>query len=167
MEKTIHFDYHIEPIWEIVHQIRDKVEASLQDYSEELRYASKLAASELIENAVKYGISVSNGTGITFDFAADEERIVITVSNRAMSLKDLDDVRHFIDQINASENVEALYLSRLHLLMENPNLEKTQLGLFRIAYEARCTLQYTIEQDILTVTATRQVSSEHQKGGDA
>ena len=157
MGKTIHFGYHIDPVWDIIKQIRTKVESELGEYAEELRHASKMTASELIENAVKYGDAVAQGEGISFEFTATERQITIMVSNKIVSQEDADDVQRHIDLIHA-HNPEELYLNRLQALMDDPTLEKSQLGLIRIAYEGRFTLSYTCQDGILTITAIRNIS---------
>lgn len=161
MEPMIHLAYQIDPIWEIVKQIREQVGGALAAYPEELRQACQMTASELIENAVKYGAVVGVGAGITFDLTVTDQQITIAVSNRILAQEDYAEVQQHLARLNAAgASAEALYLERLQtlLVMEHPE-EKTQLGLYRIAYEGQFTLQYRYEQDILTMIAAREVST--------
>lgn len=166
MSHHIHFACQIDPFWEIIKRIRERVEAALSGYAEELRHASKMTASELIENAVKYGTSVERHLGITFDFEATASKITIRVSNRVLSRADAENVCWHLEQIRAAENPETLYLQRLQTLLDHPNIERTQLGLFRIACECKFQLSCRLEQDVLTVSAVRtgagnDISGEH------
>lgn len=159
MEPVIHLEYHIDPIWEIVKQIREQVGVALTAYSEDLRLASQMTASELIENAVKYGSGVGAGAGIRVNLTATDQHITITVANRILTLEDYAEVQRHLARLNApGASAEALYLERLQVLMlAEHSSEKTQLGLYRIAYEGQFTLQYRYEQDILTMIAIREV----------
>lgn len=159
MAHTIHLEYQIDPIWDIVKQIRKRVGAALTAYPEELRLASQMTASELIENAVKYGSGISTGAGISFDLTATEDQIMIAVSNRILTQEDYVEVQRHLARLNApGASAEALYLERLQVLLAAEHSEeKTQLGLYRIAYEGQFSLDYRYAQDILTMIAVREV----------
>lgn len=149
--------YYIDPLWDTVKKIRDEVEAILIDMGKEITDASKMTASELIENAVKYGCSIEDGTGIQFELIVEDGQIQIVVKNKILSQDDFENVRSHIDNVNASTNPQDLYLNRLMMLMENTKIAKSQLGLYRIAYEGEFKLTYDYTDSILTVTATRNV----------
>ncbi len=157
MSKTVSFWYKIDPLWDAVKQIRDRVELSLMEYDEEVRDASKMTASELIENAVKYGSSVEKGAGIKFDFIASNNQIKIMETNKIHTDDDYEALRVHIENIMASDNPQELYLQRLQMLMDDTRLIKTQLGLFRIAYEGEFTLSYEYKNNVVTVIATREI----------
>lgn len=149
--------YYIDPLWDTVKKIRGEVEGILQDRGQEITDASKMTASELIENAVKYGCSIEDGTGIQFELVLDENCIRIIVRNKVLSQDDFENVKSHIDNVNASNNPQELYLQRLMMLMENTRLSKSQLGLYRIAYEGEFKLEYDYDDSILTVMATRKI----------
>ncbi len=157
MTDVVTFSYKIDPLWDTVKQIRDKVEASLENYEKEIADASKMAASELIENAVKHGSSLKGKGGIQFEFAANDTHIKIIVINKIHSQEDYDILKSHIDQIHTTGNPEKLYVNRLKILMENTRLVKTQLGLFRIAYEGEFDLEYKFDNEVVTVTAMREI----------
>ncbi len=149
--------YYIDPLWDTVKKIRGEVESILKDRGRDIMDASKMTASELIENAVKYGCSIEDGTGIQFELILDEDRIRILVRNKVLSQDDFENVKQHIDSVNAAENPQELYLQRLMMLMENTRISKSQLGLYRIAYEGEFVLKYDYSDSILTVTATRMI----------
>ena len=114
MDNPIHFEFHLEPLWGRVRYIREKVETLLCDYSEELRFASQITVSELLENAVKYGSNAEGkGIGIQLKVTVDERQILITVTNEVLFQEDYEEVRQTIHLINASDDPEELYIQRL------------------------------------------------------
>ena len=157
MNTNITFCYNIDPLWDAVRQIRDKVESSLTHFDKEISDASKMTSSELIENAFKHGLAIEDGTGIQFEFTAGDDTIRIEVKNKVHAREDFDVLKKHIDEINASNDPEELYLNRLRALMENTRIPRTQLGLYRIAYEGEFKLAYKKEKDILTVVASREI----------
>ncbi len=158
MSNIVSFIYNISPIWDSVKMVREKVGSSLKMYNEELIEAGKMTASELIENAVKHGSSPENGSGIQFEFSADEKQIKISVTNKINSEEDYNVLKDNVNQIRASDNPEELYITRLCALMEDTKLNRSRLGLFRIAYEGEFELDYTFEDSIVTVTAIRDIT---------
>lgn len=157
MNKAVSFWYKIDPLWDAVKQIRERVELSLMEYDEEVRDASKMTASELIENAVKYGSSIEKGAGIKFDFIASHNQIKVMVTNKIHTDDDYETLKSHIDKIKDSDNPQELYLERLQMLMDDTRLAKTQLGLFRIAYEGEFSLSYEYKNSVVTVIATRNI----------
>ncbi len=158
MSKPVRYKQTIQPLWSIVRQVRDKVEAILAPAGEEISYACKMVASELVENAVKYGITGDGQgvNGIEFELSMVDREIVITVKNRVASEDHLKNARNHIDVINASGDPQQLYVERLKVLVEEPGGRgASQLGLYRIAYEGGFDLAYVVAGDVLTVIATR------------
>lgn len=155
MDGNIIFSYNIDPGWEIVKKIRDKVEAFVTPINNDVGYASKMTTSELIENAVKYGCSVDKEKGISFNLTMDEGEIKIKVSNGVKSPIDYENVAYHIDKINASDDCQALYVERLTELMDNKRPGASRLGLYRIAFEGEFHLHYEYEDSVLTIIASR------------
>ncbi len=156
----------IDPAWSVVEEIREEVAAIMEPSGEELSYASKMVASELVENAVKYGlIDPQTGKGITFDLVAGEKDITIAVTNRPASEEHLANVRKHIEAIAEAGDAQQLYIQRLTMLMEHPADEGSQLGLYRIAYEGGFDLNYQLANDVLTIKARRDLSPS-QDGTD-
>jgi hypothetical protein len=61
-----------------------------------------------------------------------------------------------IDEIRNSDDPAELYTRRLQELMDNTVKGKTQLGLYRIAYEGEFSLSYRIDNSRLTIIAERK-----------
>lgn len=157
MDTSRNFHVRFDPGWEMVKQIREKVESFVVDIDSELAYASKMVASELIENAIKYGISVDHLKGVNFELEMKDDQIRIMVSNGVKYDQDAMNVKEYLGMIQAAKDPKDLYIQRLSELLENPKSEKTQLGLFRIAYEGEFKLEHTYENRVLSVIATRPV----------
>ena len=155
--KTIHKQI-IQPLWENVQEIRDEVGTKIGDIGDEYRDAAQMVASELVENAVKYGLTVNSESdvGIEFLLQVNDYEIIIKVTNCVESEHDLVNVKRHIDAVNATEDPQQLYIQRLSELMENEGKGISQLGLFRIAYEGGFSLSYKIVDKDLTVKAYRR-----------
>lgn len=153
--KKIDLNFSIEPIWEKIRGIRKNVEEALEEYGEDICKAAAMAAAELIENAVKHSSSANTGTEI--DLHADENQIIVTVTNVVRSAEDLQVFEDSVEKIKKSENLMELYLERLMELGNDPSESKTRLGLYRIAYEGEFGIDYELENDELKVIASRKI----------
>lgn len=143
----------IEPTWNIVLNINDRIDEVMPDANSEIIEALRMVSTELVENAVKYGEPVPGMAGIEYELIVDEKIISIRVDNGVVNDSNIDQVKKSIDKIRSCKDRFKLYTDRLSELMESPKLGESQLGLYRIAYEGRCELDYKFEEDILSVIA--------------
>jgi len=155
MNNSIRLVYNVDVMWDTVKKIRQQVNDMLAEKSEEIRYASKMTASELIENAIKFGLTGGDQNGIEFELNLVAGTISVQVSNQIINHEDYQTLKTIIEQIRDCEDPQQLYVARLMELMENPKPAKAQLGLYRIAYEGQFKLDYALTGDMLTITATR------------
>jgi len=153
MNKNILIDIPI--AWEYVRNVRQQVEAALTNHSEELRSSAVMVASELVENAIKYGAVVPALGWARFCFEATREYIQIQVSNGLTDPRAYELLRRMVDQMGSEETCEQLYLARLQELVNNP-LQPNRLGLYRIGYEGKFRLACTYADQVLTMTARRE-----------
>jgi hypothetical protein len=142
--------------WEYVRMVRQQVTAALAEYSEELRSAAVMVASELVENAIKYGTSIPAMQWAQFRFKTTAEHIQIQVSNGLNDLRLLEAVQQIIEQTKTAGRSEQLYVARLQELMNNPT-QSTRLGLYRISHEGKFDLDYSYGEQILELTARRRI----------
>ena len=151
----------IQPLWNVVKEIRDEVGSIMENRGEELCSASQMTASELVENAVKYGfaIDVAADRGIEFQIDVTDREIMVTVTNRAASEQDLTNLVTHIDAINESDDPQSLYVQRLTELMNTDGQTGSQLGLYRIAYEGAFSLTYEVADSVITVKAYRKIAT--------
>lgn len=142
--------------WEYVRTVRQQVDAALSSYPEELRSNAVLVASELAENAVKYGAAVPGLEWARFSFELTPTHIQIQVSNGLTNRLLLDSLERMVMQMKPAGACEQLYAARLQELVIDP-LQPTRLGLYRIGYEGKFELDCAYADRILTMTARRQL----------
>lgn len=157
-ESTI--KYKIRPAWHIIEGVQEKIREFIfsrlgdQDISE----ATEMCATELVENAIKYGSGSALEGCIDFFLRVDSAVVEIVVTNSVKRILDVENVDRLVKQIKESGDPEKLYIDRLNELMESQIPGLSQLGLLRIAYEGRFRLAYTFENNILTVKARREIA---------
>lgn len=140
--------------WHHIRDARALVLEALADASPDLRDATGMTISELLENAMKYGESVPGMAGASYSLAVGDELIRIEVKNGVGATETLEQLRTRIDAMAQAEDKEALYIERLQEILENP-AAGGRLGLFRIACEGGFDLAFEYDEPIVTVIATR------------
>ncbi len=155
MSKKLEVDIPI--AWEYVRIVRQRLEAALLDTGEELRSAAIMVASELVENAIKYGVSVPALPQARFRFEVSPQHLTIEVANGVSTDKVFEAVRAMVAEMQAPGASERLYLDRLQQLVDNP-LPPNRLGLYRIGFEGKFSLRCTYENQFLVLTAQRDLS---------
>jgi hypothetical protein len=145
------------PTWSILKEVQDKTEQHMKNKNtiNDIIEATVMCASELVENAIKYGSSLSGQNIITFDLGTFDDKVFIKVSNGIKDENDALNVKIHIDNLKKTEDPGSLYTERLMQLMDNPKPGVSQLGLYRIAYEGEFKLDYIYQNGILTVKAER------------
>jgi hypothetical protein len=138
------------PVWDRLRDLRHAVSEALAGYPDELRHASMMTASELAENALKYGLDVR----VSMDVRP--ATVSISVTNTVVSPDSVDEARKLISRVTREKDPEALYLSRMAELMEDSR-ETGRLGLYRVAGEGKFRLRCRYANQRLTITATREI----------
>jgi hypothetical protein len=156
-KNDVSLKYYIYPTWDIVHKIEENAGKHFQGLDINIKEATMMVITELIENAVKYGAAIPGQEGVEFKFTIEKNKITTSISNGIISEKDVIPVKNHIDKIKASDSPMELYINRLKELLNNPIEGVSQLGLYRIAYEGQFKLDYKIENNILTIIATREI----------
>ncbi len=131
-------------------EIRKKLQVQLRDNDVELIEAALMAASELLENAIKYANS-----GISFQLIIENDILAISVINKTAEGPELEQFKAYIGKIQQADDLGELYTARLTQLINETHRGPTRLGLIRIAYEGKFELAYRQEGDRFEVTATR------------
>ena len=106
-----------------------------------------MAASELLENAVKY--ASDEGTKICVEHLKDENKLSLVVENFTYQ-ENIAILRSEIDKINSGDPTE-VYLKK----MQEAALRTdggSQLGLARIRYESNANISMQAEGDLVKVT---------------
>ena len=146
----------IEPVWSRVRDIRREVGARLASTPEELRRATMMTASELMENAIKYGESVPAAPRIEFTMTSDGGEVRIVVVNGTTDVAAVGELRHRVSELARAEDKTALYVSRLQQLLAN-SAESGKLGIYRIGSEGGFDLECEYADSVVTVVAVRRI----------
>lgn len=155
----IHFS--MRPIWERIDKLSGDIEAFMGGYDDETVYDVRMAAVELVENAVKYGYAREAKDEIQIDVALRRGVVEIEVANWVFEDAHLARLRETIARIGAAADPKALYVSRLESLMkEDAGRTGSQLGLARIAYVGGFALELReSEGKRVAVRATKRVKA--------
>jgi hypothetical protein len=148
----------LEPSWSTIRAIRERVGAALADVPKAVREATQMVASELLENAIKYGEVVPAAKRISFVFSMDGPRLKVTVSNGSTTKESVDGLLRRVDELASAADPATLYIARLQELMENPEAGATGLGIYRVALEGGFLLSCGYENQVVTVVATRSMA---------
>jgi hypothetical protein len=147
----------IRPVWPIVRELRRKTGLVLADYSAELRTAASMAVSELVENAIKHGESVPAAPDIRFSMWARGGLLWIETINGSTDQAGVRELMDRVNEISSTKDRAALYVARLEQLLATPT-ERAKLGLYRVASEGECDLKCSYREQVVSITATREMS---------
>jgi hypothetical protein len=107
-----------------------------------------MAASELLENAVKY--ASEEGTRIAVEYLKQEKKLLLTVENFANE-ENLGTLKNELDYISSGDPQE-IYLQKMQQAALR-NDGGSQLGFSRIRYETNAEISCEVEGDLVKVTA--------------
>jgi hypothetical protein len=153
-----HLQLTFEPMWPNVREIRQRVGAALEDCPPQLRSAAIMTASELVENAIKYGESVPAAATVTFELEATSEMMFIRVVNGSTNSAGVAELERRVHELRSAGDKQALYLARLEQLLADAD-ESGKLGIYRIGFEGGFDLQLDYMDDVVTMTATRKANA--------
>ena len=149
-----HLELSFQPMWPNERKIRQQVGATLEACRQELRTAAVMTASELVENAIKYGESVPGAPSVTFWLEATAQRLAIRVINGSTNALGVAELERRVKDLSGAANKEALYLARLEQLLAHSE-DSGKLGIYRIGFEGGFDLALDYTNDVVTMTATR------------
>ncbi|MCA9640144.1 MAG: hypothetical protein H6718_25695 [Polyangiaceae bacterium] len=141
-------------LWEDVREVRSRIATTASGLPRDVAAATVMCASELVENALKYGTGVPGQLEIAVHLHVTEEQVTVEVTNGVAAMDRLNDLTNRITQIQAATDRQALYLARLQELLDDPTTSG-KLGLYRIGYEGQFDLSCKFADNIVSVRATR------------
>jgi hypothetical protein len=144
-------------VWISVRMARDLVSTKLTNVSSDVHDSMVVSVGELVENAVKYGESLPTATKLGLQLSVNPTSIVLQVSNGLTDTTRREELEKRIDQIARAPNPEQLYMDRLQQLFFASE-SGSKLGLYRVASEGGCQLSTFFQDQVITVTATRELS---------
>jgi hypothetical protein len=143
--------------WSCVREIRTEVTQALGAYPSGVRYAAMMTASELLENAVKYGDAVDAAPQIQFAMSANSRLIEIVVASGSRKKEQVQELERHVNEITGAQDRAATYFGRLRELVGQPS-QSGKLGIYRIVFEGEFDLDVLYADDVVTVRAKRVVA---------
>jgi hypothetical protein len=143
-------------VWISVRMARDMVSTKLASVPTDVHDSMVVSVGELVENAVKYGESLPTATKLGLQLSVQPTNIVLQVSNGLTDTIRRERLEERIDQIARAPDPEQLYMNRLHEL-PFASESGSKLGLYRVAFEGGCQLSTHFQDQVITVTATREI----------
>jgi hypothetical protein len=149
--------------WKNVELLRSSVENCFQAVFSDMEGCAALSmvTGELLENALKYGdwelLAAENKFRLRVDGA--KPSTLVTVQNPVRpDDPGLDGLLETIRWIKSFKHPAEAYRARLlEIASSDDSLDKSSLGLVRVAYEGNCDLDARLEGSTLTVTATMRM----------
>lgn len=152
-------DMSLRTVWAQVAEVRERLETELATLPEEVRAATIMTASELVENALKYGEPVAGAPRASFAVALDHGLVELTVRSGARSAAAVAELEAMVAQLAAAPDRRELYLQALQRTMTSTD-GRSGLGLYRIGFEGGFELECTYADEVVTMRATRRFPQE-------
>ncbi|WCL50454.1 hypothetical protein [Leptospira sp. GIMC2001] len=147
----------IAPMWSIISEIKDKIRIAMAGLNQgEIDFAV-MTASELLENAIKYGVANENISQVGFEFDLGTNKLMVKVKNGVNANDSVDDLIFMMKKIKNTDNARMLYIERLQEIMEDPAQSGSHLGLYRIISEGGYDLDYNYSNQTLEMIATKKI----------
>ncbi len=140
----------------MIRDTRLTIAERLAHLSEEIRLATVMVVSELLENAIKYGDRSPSAPPISLDVAIANGHVRIEMANATSSLEAVTRLADHVDRLTAASDKTVLWLKRVQELGNFPS-DHVGLGLYRVAIEGGFTLQWSYERPLVRVVATRSI----------
>ena len=117
---------NIPQTWEFVAYVRKEVSHYFGGkISDEIMESIVMSASELTENAIKFGVDVNDGKKANIEFDLVDNELYLQVTSGFKDHANVDKVTQLIDRINQSDDLEAIYYDRLKEILETSNVDVT------------------------------------------
>lgn len=153
MSDQSRFTMEIFPYWAVIFQIKKQISLNLKGYPKSFVDSAEITASELLENAIKYGGGPAADSKVGFEMEVSEFNAKIRVTNLIGSREHLQNFERIMNRIRSSENRKILYTQRLKEILENPHTSRCELGLYRLALDPRYELNYVLDNEKLMLIA--------------
>lgn len=146
--------FQVPCLWEVVREVRGQVHERLSAFSTDVRDSAALVAGELAENIVKYSVE-ANGAPASLKLTISEEAIEVCSSNGVVASQ-AEGVLDVLKVISSHEDPVELYAEMIEASLNEPTAA-TQQGFYRIAAVANFSLQAACKENVLTITARREI----------
>jgi hypothetical protein len=148
--RVFHVELPIRAEWDTIEPLRASVLACVRAVFQDVSMSETLSmiATELVENAVKYGDWTRRDPAARFTLrvAGDEDAVEVVVSNPVHPAAGTERLLHEVRRIADASSAEDVYLERMRALAATPGGEGG-LGLARVAFEGQCELAAALGPD--------------------
>jgi hypothetical protein len=111
-----------------------------------------MVTGELLENAIKYGDWENSTQYLRLAVSGRADRARIMVDNPTTPAG-FDELKKSLDWMNGFDDAEAAFRARLLAIATTADPAVSRLGIVRIAYEGRCTLNADYRDGVVSVYA--------------
>ncbi len=142
----------IRPEWDEIEQMRNKCQDFVKSHKfpAEVVESITMVTSELIENAIKYGIFKRENDMVDVSLKIERNIIVIEVKN-PIDDSAIPQLRHLdstIQWIRGYQDPFETYIIKLRQVSTKPQYDtESGLGLVRISYEGKSILDFYVSED--------------------
>lgn len=151
-------DWTIKPEYKAISVIKERFSNNLVAEGIPFSYDIEMGFTELMENAIKYSQETPDYNDINVKITLNNRILDITLSNYVKTEDDLRSLSTIINRINEYGKSENLYLDRINEIISQDGIGKSQLGLYRIAYEAEFAISWEkTNNNQIAITIKKQV----------
>ena len=143
--------------WRVVRRVRAMVDSVLAHQSDSVRQSARLVASELMENVIKYGETLPDGSQPVISVRLSGSVLSITSRNGVAADEDVERIFEILHRLRTRKDTQSLYVEAILQSMA-ARRQSPALGLLRIAAEGAFELDATYEDGVLGVNARKGIS---------
>ena len=151
-------NWKIKPEYKAISEVKGHFSDKLIAEGIPFSYDIEMGFTELMENAIKYSQETPDYNDINVKITLNNRILDITLSNYVKTEDDLRSLSTIINRINEYGKSENLYLDRINEIISQDGIGKSQLGLYRIAYEAEFAISWEkTNNNQIAITIKKQV----------
>ncbi len=151
-------NWKIKPEYKAISEVKALFSDKLVAEGIPFSYDIEMGFTELMENSIKYSQETPDYNDISVKITLDNRILVITLSNYVKTDDDVRSLTTIINRINEYGKTLNLYLDRINEIISQDGIGKSQLGLYRIAYEAEFAISWEkTNNNQITITIKKQV----------
>lgn len=143
--------------WRVVRRVRAMVDGALADQPDSIRQSARLVASELMENVIKYGELLPDGSQPIILVRLSEGTLTISSRNGVASEGDVQRIFEILGRLRARKDTQSVYIEAILQGMAVQR-QSASLGLLRIAAEAVFDIDATYAGGVLEIVARKGIS---------
>jgi hypothetical protein len=140
--------------WRVMRRVRSMVDGALAGQSDSVRQSAQLAASELMENVIKYGDDLPDGSPPVISVRLAEGVMTIASRNGVEDDQNVTKIREILQRLRGRSDTQSVYIEAIVHSMA-ASRQSSCLGLLRIAAEAGFALDVSYAGGVLEISAQK------------